>query len=124
MKAVIFILVFALMFFHPRHASALETKQCSVSYSFYQNIQNENSSVTDRSQGQNSYFDDDLSDKDDDDINHTARKKFSFGSAVFNVTELFSSTHILYNVNSAEFCSMSSFQFPLSRFISLQVFRW
>ena len=89
MKGIIFILVLASIFFHPRHASALETKQVSFSSALFQNGQNEKTIVSDNSQNSDSYFDDDLSDKDDDDINYSVRKKFSFGSTTFNVTAAF-----------------------------------
>lgn len=123
MKGIIFILVLASMIFHPRHVSAMETKQLSPSSPLFQNSQNEHTFVSDNSESSDSYFDDDLSDKDDDDINYSVRKKFSFGSTTFDVTALFTLTRILYDSRTLDFCSANLFYLPPSHFIALKVFR-
>ena len=123
MKGIFFTLVLALVFFLPRHSSALESKQGPIPYSLFQYMQNENNVVSDNSQSTYSFFDDDLSDKDDDDINHAARKKFSFGGNSFSAIVFPALPQVFFNDRNIIYSSLESGHLPPSHFISLKVFR-
>jgi hypothetical protein len=123
MKAALyFILILGLVFLHPRCALASDTRQGVMLSGSFQKLQKENSQISDDSQSSNSLFDEDLFADDDDDVNVSARKKISVGSAAFTIFSYYSpTTNDLPRNNN--FASSYFFHLPPSHFISLKVFR-
>ena len=102
---------------------ALETKPVYFSVTSFQNIQQENLFISDNSQNAVSCFDNDLLDKDDDDLNDAARKKFSFGGSSFNLVSFSALSGVFHNPPIDNFYSSYFFQFPSSLFAFLKTFR-
>ena len=125
MRTVLLALLFGLVFLLPRHVPANDVK-LAADQSFtgaFGNIQLERILISDNSQNSNNYFENDLSDiDDDDDVTNSIRKKIFFvkinlKSILFSANNFFDSS--IKNIWSAAYFLHSA----QLGFISLRVFR-
>jgi hypothetical protein len=133
MKAKIYyFLILGLLFWHPRHALAIEAKQSSLPGHSFQKTPQERLAFSGDSQNLHAFFsvdidiDNDVAADvdvdDDDDVSFSARKRVSF-----DTTARFDSNQYIfedfYNISFSKYSTPYFYHLSPSHFISLRVFR-